>query len=291
MPYDARALKVMIASPSDVLAERLIARECIHDWNDLHAEERRTVLLPVGWDTHSSPSMDAPPQEVINGQVLEGCDLLLGIFWTRLGTPTADARSGTVEEIERHIARGGKAMLYFSDTPVVPSAIDPTQYAAVQRFFQECRQGALVETYSSHADFREKLRRNLVQTVVRYFPTSGSTLPVTGPAPAAAPPTPRVPDLSHEARVLVYQASQDPHATIARHRYFNNQMFVQANQHKYPKPPNETDNRARAIWWSAVDELAALGLIRAVGRKGEVFELTGEGFEVAEALGPQDEDR
>ena len=97
--------------------------------------------------------------------------------------------------------------------------------------------------------------------------------------------------LSSEARVLIYQGSQDPHATIARHKYFNNQMFVQANRQQYPKPPKETDARARAAWWGAVDELAALGLIREMGRKGEVFELTREGFEVAEALGPQDEGR
>ena len=289
MSYDARVLKVMIASPSDVLPERLIARDCIHEWNDLHAEERHTVLLPVGWDTHASPSMEAPPQEVINSQVLEGCDLLLGIFWTRLGTPTQDARSGTVEEIERHIARGGKAMLYFSDTPVVPSGLDHTQYEAVRQFLEECRGRGLVETYSSHGEFREKLRRHLIQTVIRDFPNANATIPIPG-TDSTEDTGSRVPDLSREAKVLVYQASQDPHAMIARHRFFNDQMFLLANRQQYPKPPLENDARARIAWWGAVDELAALGLVSARGAKGEVFELTREGFEVAEALGPQNED-
>jgi hypothetical protein len=68
--------------------------------------------------------------------------------------------------------------------------------------------------------------------------------------------------LSREAKILIYQASQDPHATIARHNYLNNERFVQANRQKYPKPPNETDARARTAWWGAVDELAAMGLVR-----------------------------
>lgn len=186
-------------------------------WNDLHAEDRHTVLLPVGWDTHASPSMAAPPQEVINRQVLEGCDLLLGIFWTRLGTPTVDARSGTVEEIERHLARGGRAMLYFSDTPVEPSGINADQYAAVQQFRDECRLRGLVETYSSHGEFREKLTRQLTQTVMRDFPmteapATGAAVPGIPAGPRRGHGVPRVPPLSREAKVLLYQGSRDPHA-------------------------------------------------------------------------------
>jgi hypothetical protein len=31
---------------------------------------------------------------------VESGDILMGVFWTRLGTPTGKAPSGTVEEIE-----------------------------------------------------------------------------------------------------------------------------------------------------------------------------------------------
>jgi hypothetical protein len=50
---------------------------------------------------------------VINRQVLADCDLLVAIFWTRIGSPTGSALSGTVEEIEKHLKAEKPAMLYF----------------------------------------------------------------------------------------------------------------------------------------------------------------------------------
>jgi hypothetical protein len=40
MPFPASVIKVMIASPSDVTAERQVIREVIDDWNAEHAEDR-----------------------------------------------------------------------------------------------------------------------------------------------------------------------------------------------------------------------------------------------------------
>ena len=88
MSYSANVYKVMIASPSDVAQERQLIKEIINDWNSIHSEDRRIVLMPVGWESHSSPSMEGPPQYVINKQVLADCDLLVAAFWTRIGTPT-----------------------------------------------------------------------------------------------------------------------------------------------------------------------------------------------------------
>ena len=70
MSFSATVLYVMIASPSDVSRERTIIRDVVLEWNAVHAEERATVLLPVGWETHASPSMAAPAQAVINEQIL-----------------------------------------------------------------------------------------------------------------------------------------------------------------------------------------------------------------------------
>ena len=73
MSYPATVFSVMIASPGDVGAERAIVREVIAEWNAVHAKTRSTVLLPVGWETHSVPEMGAHPQEIINRQVLAQC--------------------------------------------------------------------------------------------------------------------------------------------------------------------------------------------------------------------------
>ena len=117
MSYQSTVIPVMIASPGDVLEERNVARDIIHEWNYIHSPSTNTVLIPVGWETHSPPDLGGRPQQLINDRVLKDCDLLVGIFWTRLGTPTGESASGTAEEIEKHIAAGKPAMVYFSAKP------------------------------------------------------------------------------------------------------------------------------------------------------------------------------
>jgi hypothetical protein len=50
--------------------------------------------------------------------------LLVGIFWTRIGSPTGEADSGTLEEIERVGNAKKPIMLYFSKVPIEPDKID-----------------------------------------------------------------------------------------------------------------------------------------------------------------------
>ena len=114
MPYDARVLQILIASPGDVSDERKLLSEVISEWNYVNARDRRIVLLPLRWETHASPELGAAPQAVINRQVVDSCDMAVGVFWTRLGTPTAVAESGTAEEISRVGGAGKPVMLYFS---------------------------------------------------------------------------------------------------------------------------------------------------------------------------------
>ncbi|WP_442507241.1 hypothetical protein SH528x_006147 [Novipirellula sp. SH528] len=193
--YSADVLKVMIASPGDVAAERQTARDVIYEWNCIHSEDRALVLMPVGWETHSAPSMGDRPQAIINKEVLMNCDLLVAVFWTRIGSPTGVAASGTVEEIEEHLNAGKPAMIYFSSTPVRPDSVDEAQYSALKEFKQECYAKGLVESYESLAEFRDKFSRQLTQTIIRHF--LSETTPTTATAPP--PPTPG-PEMTDEAK-------------------------------------------------------------------------------------------
>jgi hypothetical protein len=143
MAYDATVVDVMIASPSDVTTERRVIREVLDEWNIVNARERKLVVLPVSWESHAAPLMGDRPQAIINRQVLEHADLLIAVFWTRLGSPTGKADSGTVEEIEEHIAAGKPAMIYFSDQPVHPSSVDAAQYEALLKFRKSCEERGL----------------------------------------------------------------------------------------------------------------------------------------------------
>jgi hypothetical protein len=74
------------------------------------------------------------PQELINRQILRDADILVAIFWTRLGSSTGRSASGTVEELEEHIAAEKPVLIYFSRTPVTPDSVDREQYAALTEF-------------------------------------------------------------------------------------------------------------------------------------------------------------
>ena len=134
MPYEAQAYNVMIASPGDVNVERAIVREIVHEWNGMHSETARTILMPLGWETNAAPVTGDRGQGVVNTQILSRSDLLVAIFWTRMGTPTSEAVSGTAEEIQEHIAAGKPAMIYFSNVPVRPDSVDDSQYKSLQEF-------------------------------------------------------------------------------------------------------------------------------------------------------------
>lgn len=88
---DIKLYRILIASPGDVAEERDIIRQEIARWNSMHAVEMKMILLPVGWETDATPDLQEPGQAVINRQLVDTCDLLIGVFWTRLGTRTLQA--------------------------------------------------------------------------------------------------------------------------------------------------------------------------------------------------------
>jgi hypothetical protein len=159
--YSAQVFRILIASPIDVADEREIAVKTIQEWNDLNSAERQLVLLPLRWETHSAPEYGKRPQEVINRQIVDQCDLLVGAFWTRIGSPTGVADSGTLEEIERVAKDGKPVMLYFSKANKNPDDIDLEQLKKLRDFKKKTFPNALVENYSGPVEFRDKLARQL----------------------------------------------------------------------------------------------------------------------------------
>jgi hypothetical protein len=163
MPYTATVYNVMIASPSDVTTERRIAQEVIYKWNATHSGSRKIILRPLAWEFDTFPELGDRPQGIINKYVLQKSDLLVAIFWTRLGSPTGQSISGTVEEIEEHKKAGKAVMLYFSEAPSELANVDPQQYEALKRFRKEIR--GLFETFKNAEDFRDKFRDQLARSI------------------------------------------------------------------------------------------------------------------------------
>lgn len=164
MPFEAKIYRVLIASPGDVTKERDIVREEVARWNSMHSESMKIGLLPIGWETDATPDLREREQAVIN-RLVDSCDLLIGVFWTRIGTPTPEAESGTVEEIERAAAEGKRCIVYFSDKPVSLSSVDQQQYEQLKKYRQELNERGLTCPYKDTSEFKDKVSRHITSAI------------------------------------------------------------------------------------------------------------------------------
>ncbi|GAB3255904.1 hypothetical protein GCM10027347_17370 [Larkinella harenae] len=272
MSYLANVFKVMIASPSDVSEERALIREVINEWNAVHSEDKRIILMPIGWETHASPAFGRP-QEVINNQILQDADLLVAVFWTRIGSPTGKAISGTIEEIDKHTNAGKPAMIYISEAKVNRHELNPKQTKALDKYIKKTRNDALTESYESTLELREKFSRQLALTVLRYFKRE-MTFEIVETSTTTN-------SLSDSAKRLLLEASKDYKGII-----FNTSSFggrsINTNDIEFIQ---ERNPRTEAYWLKVLDELIDAELIKDEGYKKEVLKITQNGYDLADSLG------
>jgi hypothetical protein len=197
MPQEHRKIyKVFIASPSDVEEERKVAFEVINKLNEIYENQNRGYRLEIrAWEKHSHPDIGLP-QEVINRQIsIDKCDIFIGIFWRRFGTPPGSVRpsdgkpylSGTQQEIEEAIAAREASenerpiiMLYRKLDPPTGDLKDKEilQNAEVINFFQQCqpdgKHPALIGEFEGD-DFRSLLKKHLLRTISEFEDLQGHT--------------------------------------------------------------------------------------------------------------------
>ena len=109
------------------------------------------------------PQSGIRPQDVINCQLVQECDILIGMFWTKIGTNTGVSESGTVEEIDQFVEAGKPTLLYFSSRPINPDKIDMKQHRRLRKFRDETYAKALVGSFDS----LEKLKNTLIRDLLR----------------------------------------------------------------------------------------------------------------------------
>lgn len=279
MSYQATVIPIMIASPGDVAVERNIIREVIHDWNDVNSASSKVMLAPIGWESHTSPELGGRPQEIINKRILKHCDLLVGVFWTRLGTPTGKAASGTVEEIEEHIAAGKPAMIYFSTKPASLETVDIKQYQEKEKFKEKLKSLGLVEEFENEEQFRTLFAKQLPITLIHNEYLQKEIATTTNLSVTVEKEKKSSVSVSIEGQELLKECAAKEDGTIMKLVYLGGK-HLQAGGKQFG-----TDNvREFAKYESALEELINLGLVVARGHKDQVFELTHKGWSLADDI-------
>jgi hypothetical protein len=178
MVKNQRVIKVFVGSPSDVEEERSKLEEVIRELNITWSEAFDLRLDLIRWETHAYPDIGEDAQDVINQQIGDDYDIFIGIMWTRFGTPTGRAGSGTEEEFQRAKNRYDKnpetirIMFYFKDSPVSISKLDPSEIKKIQDFKSSfSKDGALYWNFSNVNEFERFIRMHLSKQIQRYLKT------------------------------------------------------------------------------------------------------------------------
>jgi hypothetical protein len=161
MPEQVLLFRVFVGAPSDVDEAHDVIRGQIEQWNRDHGPLSRARVEFTNWRTHSHPAAGRRPQSVINKQVLDQCDIMVGIFNARFGSPTGVADSGTEEEIRRSIKRDKKVMVYFADLAVPTRSKARDEFERIEKFKRKLGQQALYHTYTDLKAFEDAFRQHL----------------------------------------------------------------------------------------------------------------------------------
>jgi small GTP-binding protein len=168
-----RTLSVVLASPGDVQAERDVLPSVIEEVNRNIADRGLSLAL-TRWETDTHPGFHAQgPQGLIDPILgITGCDLLIGIFWKRFGTPTTDGKTGTEHEFglayEAWQEKGSpQIFVYFNQKPYTPkSKAEIEQWGQVIEFKEKFPKEGLWWAYKGKSQF-EKLVRNHLMNYIR----------------------------------------------------------------------------------------------------------------------------
>lgn len=133
---------IFVASPSDLEDERTAVDEVVKELNGSYGASKNIVLDVVKWETNSAPGFSkGHVQDLIDEDIGMDYDLFLGMLWTRFGTPTDKAGSGTEQEFLNAVKRfrsGSSSMqilFYFKDSaPKSLAEINAAQLLKIEEF-------------------------------------------------------------------------------------------------------------------------------------------------------------
>jgi GTPase SAR1 family protein len=176
IPYNPqrRVLRLVVASPSDVQAERDMLPSVIDEVNSHVAADRGLHLELSRWETDTHPGFHVDgPQGLIDPILnITDCDLLIGIFWKRFGTATTDGKTGAEHEFNlayeswKERSRP-QIFVYFNQKPhSTKSPAEAEQWKQVLEFRDKFPKEGLCWDYEGEVQF-EKLVRNHLMNYIR----------------------------------------------------------------------------------------------------------------------------
>ncbi len=86
--------------------------------------------------------------------------------------------------------------------------------------------------------------------------------------------------LSEQAKEILFEAAADPSGVIMKLAFIGGR-FIQTNGKKFGE---SKDRRSEARWEHGLEQLISEGLVKERGHKGEIFEVTARGYDLADVV-------
>ncbi len=166
MPKTIIEYKCLLISPCDVEDERDALTKLSLNWNAQIGQALNAKVDLVKWESHGTPEMGGEPQSILNKQLVDNCDFGIAVFWSRLGTPTENYDSGSVEELRKLMDRGARVLIYFSKQSIPQEILNTEQYNKLQEFKEDIKKEGLLGEYNDIPNLREQVQLHLTSVVV-----------------------------------------------------------------------------------------------------------------------------
>jgi hypothetical protein len=172
MPKQLVRLSVFISGTSEMEAEKAALKRVTDELSSVLDKTHGITLRLATFPDTIRPGVNTDPQTEINRQIAD-CDIYIGLLWSRFGTATARAGSGTQEEFEialdrfRQDSRSVRIMFYFKRASQDPFAIDLPQLKKVREFRDALSmRGVLYRDFWETPEFIDTFRDNLHHLII-----------------------------------------------------------------------------------------------------------------------------
>ena len=183
-------LKVVVASPSDVKKERDSLEEIIKKVNTNIAHDSGLHLDVVRWenDAYAGFHIDGPQGLIDTVLKIEDCDIFIGIFWKKFGTPTKkDGMTGTEHEFKKAYEawKNNKKnkphiMIFFNHRKYFPANTkESEQQTAVLKFRENFPEEGLWWRYDGINNFKELVEGQIIRYLKNCEKEPESCVPVS----------------------------------------------------------------------------------------------------------------
>lgn len=190
--YSATAYRLLVSAPGDVPGQDIEAViAAVNRWNAIYGQQFGVVVVPTHWGQHSAAEHGGRPQASLNEQLVENADIVIALFWQRLGSPTGVAESGTVEEINEAHGAGAYVGILPCQRPF-PASVDADQLQRLRAFLEESRASSLMLNYTDGADLSRHVDALLMNAISRDGARAALAVDVTTPQRHPAEVWPRI---------------------------------------------------------------------------------------------------